>query len=75
MIRFLFDTDIHIDIDIDIEIEMFYIVLFFQYFVYGGYFIAISILYMIIGILNIIRHCKKGAGFKIWVQNTEVQNN
>ncbi|XP_043592748.1 thiamine transporter 1-like [Bombus pyrosoma] len=40
-----------------------------QYFVYGGYYIVISILYMIIGILNIIRHCKKGAGFKIWVQN------
>lgn len=45
-----------------------------QYFVYGGYYIAISILYMIIGILNIIRHCKKGAGFKIWVQNTVTEN-
>lgn len=39
---------------------------FFQYFVYGGYFIVISIFYIIIGIINIIQHCKKGIGFKIW---------
>lgn len=37
-----------------------------QYFVYGGYFIVISIFYIIIGIINIIQHCKKGIGFKIW---------
>lgn len=36
-----------------------------QYFVYGGYYIAISILYMIIGISNIVQHCRKGTGFKI----------
>ncbi|XP_076302629.1 LOW QUALITY PROTEIN: thiamine transporter 1-like [Lasioglossum baleicum] len=40
-----------------------------QYFVYGGYFIAISILYMIVGSLNIIQHCRKDIGFKIWAKD------
>lgn len=41
----------------------------FQYFVYGGYFIVIAMLYTIIGIANIAQRCKRGADFKIWVKN------
>nr|XP_034190001.1 thiamine transporter 2-like [Osmia lignaria]XP_034190002.1 thiamine transporter 2-like [Osmia lignaria] len=40
-----------------------------QYFVYGGYFIVIAILYTIIGIFNIVKHCRRGTEFNIWVNN------
>ncbi|CAK9833814.1 Thiamine transporter 2 [Anthophora retusa] len=40
-----------------------------QYFVYGGYFTVIAVLYTIIGILNIVQHCKRGEEFKIWIQD------
>ncbi|XP_012148490.2 thiamine transporter 2 [Megachile rotundata] len=40
-----------------------------QYFVYGGYFIVIAILYTMIGIFNIVQHCKSGTKFKILLNN------
>ncbi|XP_053978452.1 thiamine transporter 1-like [Hylaeus volcanicus] len=43
-----------------------------QYFVYGGYFIAIAMLYIIIGISSIVRHFKRGMEFKIWARNGSI---
>nr|XP_033341032.1 thiamine transporter 2-like [Megalopta genalis]XP_033341033.1 thiamine transporter 2-like [Megalopta genalis]XP_033341034.1 thiamine transporter 2-like [Megalopta genalis]XP_033341035.1 thiamine transporter 2-like [Megalopta genalis]XP_033341036.1 thiamine transporter 2-like [Megalopta genalis]XP_033341037.1 thiamine transporter 2-like [Megalopta genalis]XP_033341038.1 thiamine transporter 2-like [Megalopta genalis]XP_033341039.1 thiamine transporter 2-like [Megalopta genalis]XP_03334104 len=42
-----------------------------QYFIYGGYFIVIAMLYIIVGIFNIVRHYKSGNDFNIWVKNKE----
>lgn len=42
-----------------------------QYFVYGGYFIAIAVVYMITGIVSMIRHYKRGTKFKFWIKNEE----
>lgn len=36
-----------------------------QYYVYGGYFIVIAILYTMVGIFNIVQHCRSGTKFNI----------
>ncbi|XP_076165974.1 thiamine transporter 1 [Ptiloglossa arizonensis] len=43
-----------------------------QYFIYGGYFIVIAILYTIIGIFNIVKHSKKCTECKIWIKNEDI---
>ncbi|XP_017876698.1 thiamine transporter 1-like isoform X2 [Ceratina calcarata] len=40
-----------------------------QYFVYGSYFIVLAALYTVIGIVNIVRHCKSGTRFQVWIKD------
>ncbi|XP_076246763.1 thiamine transporter 2 [Calliopsis andreniformis] len=42
-----------------------------QYFVYGGYFIVIAVIYTVIGIINIVHHIRRGREFKICIKTEE----
>lgn len=46
-----------------------------QYYIYGGYFVAIAVVYMITGIISMIRHYKSGTKFKLWIKKEEPKEN
>lgn len=41
----------------------------FQFFVYGGYFMALAAIYIMMGVVNIVQHYRSGERFRIWSDN------
>ncbi|XP_026826955.1 thiamine transporter 2 [Ooceraea biroi] len=38
-----------------------------QFFVYGSYFVVLAMIYIVIGIVNLVQHRRSGEGFHFWV--------
>jgi len=42
-----------------------------QFFVYGSYFLILTVLYIAMGTVNIVQQYRSGAGFHVWVRNND----
>ncbi|KAL0113664.1 hypothetical protein PUN28_012656 [Cardiocondyla obscurior] len=42
-----------------------------QFFVYGSYFLVLALVYIVIGIINVVQHYRSGAGFHFWVSKDD----
>ncbi|XP_011700298.1 PREDICTED: thiamine transporter 2-like isoform X2 [Wasmannia auropunctata] len=42
-----------------------------QFFVYGSYFLVLAIMYIVIGVINIVQHYRSGAGFHVWLSDDD----
>ncbi|XP_025073603.1 thiamine transporter 1-like [Pogonomyrmex barbatus] len=38
-----------------------------QFLIYGSYFMILAIVYIVMGIINVMQHCRSGADFHVWI--------
>ncbi|XP_072763368.1 thiamine transporter 1 [Anoplolepis gracilipes] len=42
-----------------------------QFFVYGGYFVVLAVIYFLMGIINVAQHYRSGKAFRLWISDDE----
>ncbi|KAG5324338.1 S19A3 protein, partial [Acromyrmex heyeri] len=42
-----------------------------QFFVYGSYFLILTVIYIVMGIINIVQHYRSGAKFHVWISDDD----
>ncbi|KAL6424323.1 hypothetical protein ACFW04_009848 [Cataglyphis niger] len=40
-----------------------------QFFIYGGYFVVLAAIYILMGVVNIVQHYRSGERFRIWTSD------
>ena len=43
----------------------------FQFFVYGSYFLILTVIYIVMGIINIVQYYRSGAKFHVWIRDDD----
>ncbi|TGZ56617.1 thiamine transporter 2 [Temnothorax longispinosus] len=42
-----------------------------QFFVYGSYFLILAVVYIVMGIVNVVQHYRSAAGFHVWISSDD----
>lgn len=42
-----------------------------QFYVYGGYFVVLAVIYFLMGILNLVQHYRSGEVFRLWINDDD----
>lgn len=43
----------------------------FQFFVYGSYFLVLTVVYIVMGVANVVQHYRSGKDFHVWVSGDD----
>lgn len=42
-----------------------------QFYIYGYYFMVLAVMYIVMGVINLVQHYRSGEDFHMWVSNDD----